>query len=421
MQKTLTHAPLPFKGTQIHILPNGLTLILKADHTIPVTSVQMWAKCGAIDEKPSVYGISHGLEHMVFKGTTRRSAGEITREIEGAGGSMNAATQLETTHYYIDIPSYGVETAIDVLSDTILHPTFPEDELERERLVILEEIHRRDDSPDATLWDEFVSHIFQGSPYGIKVIGSEKTVSQLKRSDLFDYFHSYYSPNNLHLVITGDIHPQKIIRQCTTLFKNFKAKKSTPRPSLNFGGNGRHSLRQIQKPVQLTYFALGTPSVGLGHPDSVALDVLADVLGGGVSSRFYQRLREDQQVVLSLSCDFISFQHRGIFSFFGESFPQHIHKALKKLKNEIQNVEKDPIQKSELDRAKARIRSEWLYGSETPHGQASTLGSLSALGKIPLINTYLRDIENLQLSDLHRVWKKYLSHGSMACTTVNPL
>jgi zinc protease len=136
MIKTLNEAPHPFKGTEVHTLPNGLKLILKNDATVPVVAIQVWARCGAIDESPNIYGISHGLEHMVFKGTPSRSAGEISRAIESKGGAMNAATQLETTHYYIDIPSYSAKSAIDVLADTILNPTFPQEELERERLVI---------------------------------------------------------------------------------------------------------------------------------------------------------------------------------------------------------------------------------------------------------------------------------------------
>lgn len=420
MLTTLRKAPHPFRGTDIHTFPNGLTVILKADATIPVTALQIWARCGAVDETPNIYGISHGLEHMVFKGTPSRSAGEITREIEGAGGSINAATQLETTHYYIDIPSYSTETALDVLADTILHPTFPQDELERERLVILEEIHRRDDSPDATLWDEFVSQIFQGSPYGIKVIGSKKTVSAMSREDLHRYFQTYYVPSNLSVVVVGDINKRKILKRCHRLFDEMPKGKNPPSPLYRFSEKGKKPLHRVEKPVQLSYFAMGCPSVGLGHPDSVSLDVLADVLAGGASSRLYQRLREERQLVLSLSCDFISFQHKGIFAFFGESFSKNIKKALEQLKKEIRFLEDDALQQSELDRAKARIKSEWLYGSETPHGQASTLGSLSSLGRLNLIDTYLRDIENLKLDDLARVWAKYLKDQSFYTTIIDP-
>src|SRR5947207_7296492 len=135
MKTLLDKAPIPFKGTEIHTLPNGLRLIIKEDHTVPVVSIQAWARCGAVNETPNIHGISHGLEHMVFKGTPTRSAGEITKVIEGNGGAINAATQLETTHYYIDVPAYGAPAALEVLADTILHPIFPQEELERERQV----------------------------------------------------------------------------------------------------------------------------------------------------------------------------------------------------------------------------------------------------------------------------------------------
>lgn len=420
MIKTLTEAPHPFKGTEIHTLSNGLQLILRNDPTVPVVALQAWARCGAIDETPSIYGISHGLEHMVFKGTPSRSAGEITRAIESKGGSMNAATQLETTHYYIDIPSYGLKPALDVLADTILHPIFPQDELERERLVILEEIHRRDDSPDATLWDEFAAHIFKDTPYGIKVIGNHKTVSEMSREDLESYYATNYVPGNMNLVIVGDFNKNKILKQLHDLFDEQPFRKMPSTPVIDFPADSVASNVTVKKPVQLSYFAVGIPTVGLNSPDIVALDVLADVFGGGASARFYQRLREEQQVMLSVSCDYVSFQQKGIFAVFGETLPNKADEAQKRLMDEIANLAKNPVQPAELARAKARIKSEWLHGSETPHGQASTLGSLNILGQTNLINTYLAQIETLTVDDLMQAYRTYVENRPFYGTFIVP-
>lgn len=420
MIQTLTEAPHPFKGTEIHTLPNGLRLILKNDPTIPVVAVQAWARCGAIDESPDIYGISHGLEHMVFKGTPTRSAGAITRAIESNGGSMNAATQLETTHYYIDIPSYGLKTAIAVLSDTILNPTFPQEELERERLVILEEIHRRDDSPDATLWDEFASHVFHGTPYGIKVIGSEKTVSAMSQEDLFTYFRAHYVPSKLCMVVVGDFKKDQVLKQLHKLFEKVSFKKPPITPSVDFKTNGAPTRTTLKKPVQLTYLAMGIPTIGFGSPDVVGMDLLADVLGGGVSARLYQKLREETQTVLSISCDYVPFQQKGLFALFGETNPEKAQEALWKITEEIDSLRKNPVQKSELARAKARIKSEWLHGSETPHGQATTLGSLCVLGHTELINTYLSQIDAMTEGDLMEVYHRHIEGRAFTSTVVEP-
>jgi zinc protease len=417
--RTLAEAPHPFKGTEIHTLPGGLTVILKRDPTVPVVALQAWARCGAVDEAPRICGISHGLEHMVFKGTPSRSAGEITRDIESKGGAINAATQLETTHYYIDIPSYGLEPALDVLADAITHPTFPEDELQRERKVILEEIHRRDDSPEATLWDEFASALFKGTPYGTKVIGSIETVSGLSQKDLFDYFGAHYVPENLAMVITGDFDRSKTLKRVERLFKDLPRRPAPAKPVIDLSGR-RPGRSVIRKPVELVYMALGHPAPGLGHPDAVGLDLLADVLSGGASARLYQKLREDRQLVLSIACDYIPFSQCGMFALFGEAFPDKADAAIEAIASEFNNLRKDPIRQAELDRARARIKSEWLQGSETPHGRASTLGSLNALGAIDVITSYLKRIDEITVDELMDLAFRHVDPSKFEITLVAP-
>jgi len=417
--RTLANAPHPFKGTEIHTLPGGLTVVLKKDSTVPVVALQAWARCGAVDEAPRVHGISHGLEHMVFKGTKRRNAGEITRDIESKGGAINAAAQLETTHYYIDIPSYGLDPALDVLADALTHPTFPEDELQRERKVILEEIHRRDDSPEATLWDEFAAALFEGTPYGTKVIGSVETVSNLSQKDLSDYFTAHYVPENLAVVITGDFDRAKTLKKIEKLFADLPRHAPPPKPVVTLSKK-KPGFKRIPKPVELTYFAAGHPTPGLGHPDSVGLDLLADVLSGGASARLYQNLREDRQLVLSIACDYIPFSQCGIFALFGECFPDKADAALAAVIEEFTGMRKNPIRQAELDRARARIKSEWLQGSETPHGRASTLGSLHALGQIDVIETYLKRIDEITPAELTDLAFRHVDPSKFEVTMIVP-
>ena len=420
MKFVLRDAPAPFRGTRIRRLPNGLCVIVKPDATVPVVALQAWAKCGAINEPPRLYGISHGLEHMVFKGTALRSAGDITRVVESNGGSMNAATQLETTHYYIDIPSRGFEPALEVLADTLINPSFPADELERERLVILEEIHRRDDSPDATLWDEFASQLFRGTPYGIKVIGTKQTVSGLSRADLNDYFHAHYVPSRLTLVVAGDVDEQRTVKKIQSLFGRLPARRPPTEPRFPAAARARPQRRRLKRAVQMAYFATGFRAPGLGHPDAVALDLLADVIGGGVSARFYQRLREEEQILLSVACDYVAFQREGLFAFFGETEPAKLTRAIERLQAEVRRLASDPIRNADLDRAKARIKSEWIYASETPHGQATTLGSLSALDRLPVISSYLGRIDRTTVDDVMNAYRRYLARTDFDLTVVEP-
>ncbi|MFN0118137.1 MAG: M16 family metallopeptidase [Elusimicrobiota bacterium] len=417
--QVLNKAPYSFKGTEIYTLSNGLRVILNQDKSIPVTAMQVWARCGAIDEEPRVYGISHGLEHMVFKGTPTRSAGEITRLIESNGGAINAATQLETTHYYIDIPSYGTKPALEVLLDTILNPTFPKEELDRERLVILEEINRRDDSPDATLWDEFASHVFKGTPYGIKVIGSRDSVSAITTNDLHQYFRQHYVPSNLSVVLSGDFNKSMVLDLIQTKFEKLKPQEAPKKPTVQLDGNKLSDL-SIKKHIQLSYVAMGFSTIGMTHKDSIALDLIADILGGGASARLYQKLREEEEMVFSISSDYIPFQQKGMFAVFLECLPQNVDRAINQVKEEINRFGLTPPTSSEMIRAKTRIKSDWLHGSETPHGRANSLGSLSIHGQIDLLSRYLPEIESLSIEHLKTIFSTYLANASFATVTLNP-
>lgn len=416
---TLKEAPPPFKGAEIHTLTNGFRIIMKEDHSIPVVSIQAWARCGAIDEDPRIYGISHGLEHMVFKGTPTQTAGQISKSIEAQGGVINAATQLETTHYYIEVPSYGAEVALDVLSDTIKNPTFPQEELEREKLVILEEIHRRDDTPEASLWDEFSSQIFKNTPYETKVIGNEKTVSAMSREDLESYFKKHYVPSKQTFVVVGDFDKPKFLNKLKNTFGGMEPTPAPPNPEIKLS-EWNPVNKTLKKPVQLTYIGMGFPTVGLGHKDAVALDILSNILSGGTSSRLYQKLREEKQVALNLSCDYIPFQQKGVFSFFMDTIPKNSNKAVDELLFQLKKIKNNPIRQEELNRAKARTKSDWLFGSETPRGQASTLGSLSVLGRIDLISNYLNRIEAFTIEDIMNIYSRYLENQKYCITKVEP-
>lgn len=416
---TLHHAPAPFTGTEIHTLPNGFRIILKEDRTVPVVSMQAWARCGAIDEAPEIYGISHGLEHMVFKGTPTRSAGDVSRAIESQGGAINAATQLESTHYYVDVPSYGADAALTVLADTILNPTFPADELEREKQVIIEEINRRDDSPDATLWDEFASSLFTGTAYAIKVIGSRETVSALTSERLHDYYRTFYVPQNQTFVVAGDFDKGAVLGKLKNLFGGLERREAPAGPKVDLKGWAATKNR-FKRNVQMTYMAAGLPTVGITSPDIVALDILSDIIGGGSSSRLNQRLREETQTALSAFCDYIPFRQSGILGFFVDATPAKADRALDELMGEITRLAKKPVRNDELARAKARTKSDWLMGSETPRGQASTLGSLAVLDSIDLISSYLAKVDALSIGDIMAAYETHLAGKRLSLTRIDP-
>jgi predicted Zn-dependent peptidase len=219
--------------------------------------------------------------------------------------------------------------------------------------------------------------------------------------------------------VIGDFEKEEMLDHLTALFQDQKPGQAPTPPVVNLA-DVKPVHASLKRPVQVSYIAMGKSTVGLGHPDVAVLDVLADVLSGGVSSRFYQSLREEKQMALSVSCDFMPYEQKGLFAFFIEALPDRALKAKAELLKELKDVAAHPFRQEELDRARARIKSEWLHGSETPHGQASTLGELAVKNHIDLVSTYLSRIEALTPKDLMRAFDEHLSIDQFFVTELHP-
>ena len=203
-------------------LQNGMKVILLEDHSSPVVALNVWVNVGSADEKKKEAGLSHVYEHMLFKGTKKRGVGEIAKEVEAAGGNINASTSYDYTIYYIVIASRYLDTALDILSDAIINPTFDPKELERELDVILEEVKRAKDLPERELHDKLFSKSFRVHPYGKPIIGYEQTIKSLTRKKLLEYFDRWYVPENMFLVVTGDFDKDILIPKVKDAFGRFK-------------------------------------------------------------------------------------------------------------------------------------------------------------------------------------------------------
>jgi predicted Zn-dependent peptidase len=224
----------------------------------------------------------------------------------------------------------------------------------------------------------------------------------------------------MSFVVVGDFKKEKVLNQLTKLFEKMPFKKPLETPVVEIDSSVASGRTFIKKPVELAYFAIGRPTVGFGSPDVIGLDLLADVLGGGASARLYQKLREETQTVLSIACDYIPFQQKGLFSFFGETTQAKAQEALWRVTELVDDVRENPVTPAELARAKARIKSEWLHGCETPHGQATTLGSLSVLGHTDLINTYISQIDSLTPDDVMDIYHRHLEGQIFTITMLEP-
>src|SRR5246500_4807387 len=284
----------PPSTAQKWILPSGLTVIVQEDHSAPVASVQAWCATGSVDEDQHLgAGLSHILEHMLFKGTKTRSANEIAQKIQDVGGYVNAYTSFDRTVFWTDVPKDGVSTALEVLSDAMMNSTLPPEEYNKEQEVIRREFAMGMDDPDRMASLLLFATAYQRHPYRFPVIGEIEIYNQLTQEQVMQYYKTRYVPNNLTFIVVGDVNAERVRQQLAALFKTYPEKSLQPvfipaePPQL-----GRREAHQ-EFATELTHLSLAWHIPELTNPDVPALDLLSTILGDGRSSRLYRRVREE--------------------------------------------------------------------------------------------------------------------------------
>src|SRR5579859_3802035 len=280
-------------NVQVTMLENGLTIIVREDHSAPVVSAQAWCMAGSVHEgKWLGAGLSHVLEHMLFKGTTTRLGSRIDQEVQEAGGYMNAFTSFDRTVYHIDVPNTGAGVAIDILCDIMQHATLPADELEKEKQVIIREMDMNVDDPARRASRRLFETAYTRSPYRFTVIGYPDIFNEVKHEDLLAYYHEKYSPNNVFYVVAGDVKPAEVVGQIRQAYAKSKA-RAIP-PSVLPEEPSQTAPRELveEAPVELGQFHIAWHIPDLRHPDVPVLDILAALLGHGRSSRLYRHVGE---------------------------------------------------------------------------------------------------------------------------------
>jgi zinc protease len=282
-------------------LENGLTIIVKEDHSAPVISAQAWCKTGSIDEGAWLgAGLSHVLEHMLFKGTHSRKAGRIDQEVQDAGGYMNAYTSFDRTVYYINAPSTGTKVVIDILCDIMQHATLPAEELAKELDVIRREMDMGQDDPSRRSGRRLFECAYTRSPYRYTIIGYPDIFNQLKSDDIKNYYRARYIPNNMFYVVVGDVNPTEVVDLIKKGFVGSPARAMSPAvlPTEPAQVAGREILEEA--PIELGHLQFSWHIPDIRHPHVPALDVLATLLGSGRSSRLYREVRERKSAAHSV-------------------------------------------------------------------------------------------------------------------------
>ena len=405
-----------------YTLPNGLTVLLRRDTAAPVCSVQVWVKTGSTHEGAHLgAGLSHYLEHMLFKGTERRAGREISATVQAHGGYINAYTTFDRTVYYIDVPAEHTAVAIDLLADATLHSTLPAEEVIKEKDVILREIDMGLDDPDQRLSQALFETAFRAHPYRQPIIGHRDVFSATTREDLLAYYRARYVPNNLVVVIAGDFEP---VATRAALAEHFgKAPRGRLAPVLVPDEPAQLSRRDqhLHEDVLVSRAGLGWQIPGLTHPDAPALDLLAMVLGHGDSSILWQSIRDKARLVHTIDAMAWSPGTSGLFYISFLSDPDKRAAAEAAVLREIVRITNLGVSAKRLAKAVRQAVTSEINGRKTMSGQASRLGAGEVVvGDINYTRTYFARLFALTPADLRRVMRTYLVPEKLTVVSSNP-
>lgn len=390
-------------------LKNGLTVLLVESHKSPVVSVQMWVKTGSADEPHSLRGISHFIEHLVFKGSKKFGVGEIAATVEGSGGELNAYTSFDQTVFYVTISRQFLDTGLEVIGEMMARPTFLESEVNKEREVVIEEIKRSMDSSHRQASRLLFESLYKRHPYGEPVIGYEEIIRNVSRDEIVKFFETRYRADNMTLLIVGDFDTNEIKSKIAAQFADLKGgrTKSIKRPKTELPKKTKVNVRGTT--FKENFLFLSWPAPAADHKDIAALELLAMILGQGDSSRLNRALRIDKQLVNYAGSSLFSPIDPGFFAISASLPPGSLKESLDGIGQEIAKILSQPPDQDEMNRAIVNLHSEQYYTMETVDGMARKFGHFEHLFEdYSHFEKFLKQARNTNPEDLQKVAKKYL-------------
>ena len=349
-------------------LENGLRVVSDPMVAVESVSLGIWVGVGSRYENPKINGISHLLEHMAFKGTERRSALAIAEEIEAVGGYINAYTTRESTAYYVKVLKEDVALGLDLIADILQNSTMEANELERERAVILQEIYQAKDNPDDVIFDNFQRTAYPEQAMGLEILGNAKVVSSLGRELIIDYMHDHYNSNTMVLSAAGRVDHDELVKLAHDSFCNLPMGGQVSEEPANYSGGQSVVARKLEQ----AHIILGFEGVSYEDPDFHAVAVLSTLLGGGMSSRLFQEIREKRGLAYSIYSFAPSYSDSGLFGIYAGTGEEEIQKLIPLVCDEIKKI-CDNVDSDELIRAQAQIKASILMALESSSSRCEQL------------------------------------------------
>jgi len=401
-------------------LGNGLTVVLQEHDAADVAAVQLWVRAGARDEAPPEAGLSHFIEHLLFKGTPRRGPGVIDETISGLGGEMNAATSQDWTYFHVVLPAEHLGIALDVLADAAAHAAFDPTEVERERHVILEEIRRAEDNPSSLLWRVLSRAHFEAHAYGRPVLGTTESITAVPRETIAGYHRRFYVPGNATVVVAGCLDSARGRAMVEEAFGGWApgAVAARPRrPAAPLSGSRR--LRET-RPLHQTYLALAWRGTVPPDEDVYALDLLTTVLGHGRASRLTQSVRERLGLVSGIGASFYLQHDAGTIAITARTGTASYGAVEAAVLAEVARLRESLAGEDELERALTAVEADHAFGRETAEGSAYALGSADVTWSVEFELGYLDAVRRVTRERLREVARRYLDPDRFTGTALGP-
>ncbi|HEY3346722.1 MAG TPA: pitrilysin family protein, partial [Nitrospirota bacterium] len=400
-------------------LDNGIRVVTERLPHVRSVSLGIWVDVGARDEEGPQNGVSHFIEHMLFKGTKKRSAREIAIEMDSMGGELNAFTSKEGTTFYVKVLDEHLPRALDLLTDIFHNSVFDPKEIDRERKVIVEEIKMVEDTPDDLVHEMLYESVWKGSPLGQPVLGTKKTVGSLKRDDFLKYMKHHYLPPKIIISAAGKFDQDNLVGM---LGERFGGGKKAKAPAFNGEGHFTPAVKVKERKLEQEHICMGFKGINYSHEDRFAMYALNTLLGSSMSSRLFQEIREKRGLAYSVYSYITSLKDTGLFVVYAGVNPSKAPAVVKLITKEISKLIKDGVSADELDKVKEQLKGNMVLAMENTYNRMSQLAKQeSYFGRRYTLDEILALIEKVDTKQVERVIEHSLGDGKMALTALGPV
>ncbi len=401
-------------------LDNGVPVLMERIGGVRSTCLGVWVNVGSRYETEKTNGISHFLEHMFFKGTKRRSQKDIAFEIDSLGGDLNAYTSKETTTFYIKVLDDYLDKGIDLVMDIFLHSRMPEEELEKEKNIVIEEINMVEDTPDDHVHDLFSEHVWGRQGLGLSILGTKETVKAFTRGDLLAHVKRYYTPGNIVISCAGNIDFDQVL-QGLNRYVNAKASGAEEALPPLAPQQFHHGVKVVSKDHSEVHLCIGTEGIAQGSPERYAMLLLNTIVGAGVSSRLFQEIREQRGLAYSVYSFLSSYHDSGLFGVYVGTGKDKYQQVIDIVRDELLAL-KDTLSGEELTRAKKQLKGNLILALESTSGRMSNIARQEIYyGKYLSPSEIIADIDRVTIGDVKGLSDRLFGKGTFALTVLGPV